>query len=196
MYLRKGSFIEHRQYLTMKSRKLIGGFILVASMVSCSDDPLQNRSSIKSVHESEVRTTVPTPIKETQETHSEILAYAKPKFHSNFILISSGQLSPYTEITIDKIPFKLVQNEELDSIYLSTSDDKFVTPEGYKTGTKWKNLTSSDQEKVESMLGWGYFVELASGWQLGFCEGSSCTDQAPTDNSEVAFIFKRKTHTK
>ena len=106
-------------------------------------------------------------------------------------LVSSGQMSPYTVIKIDGCDFDLVTRDN-DTIYLATNDKKFQTLEGYKVGTKFSELPKGIQGKLTKEPGWGYYYKLSSGWTLGFCEGSSCTNSYPQNFSKVKWIFKRK----
>jgi hypothetical protein len=107
------------------------------------------------------------------------------------IMISSGQFSPSEKIIFDNCEFDLVVNQQMDTIYLQTTDSSFITPEGYNVGTKWKSISNVYQSKLGRMPGWGYYITLDSGWQLGFCEGQTCTDSEPTDESVVTWIFRR-----
>ena len=106
-------------------------------------------------------------------------------------LVSSGQMSPYTTIKIDGCNFDLVQQGN-DTIYLATNDKKFQTSEGYTVGTKFSELPNDIQSGLTKELGWGYYYKLPSGWTLGFCEGSSCTNNYPKKSSKVKLIFKRQ----
>ena len=107
------------------------------------------------------------------------------------ILVSSGQTLPYTRIKINDCNFDLVKRNN-DTIYLATNDKKFQTPEGYKVGTEFSELPNYIQKEFIKEPGWGYYYKLSSGWNLGFCEGSSCTDSYPKKISKVKWIFKRQ----
>jgi hypothetical protein len=106
-------------------------------------------------------------------------------------MISSGQISPSESIIYKKSEFDLVLNKELDTAYLQTTDIKFKTPEGYFIGYEWDKIYEQDQKEIERMAGWGYYIRLESGWQLGFCEGETCTDSVPTNRSKIDWIFRR-----
>ena len=106
-------------------------------------------------------------------------------------LISSGQMSPYTTIKIEGCDFHLVTKGN-DTIYLSTNDKRFQTPEGYKVGSRFSELPNDIQKELTKEPGWGYYYKLLSGWTLGFCEGNSCTDSYPKNNSKVKWILKRR----
>ena len=110
---------------------------------------------------------------------------------AKMILVSSGQMSPYTTIQIDGSNFDLVINDN-DTTYLATRDRKFQTPEGYKVGTRFLELPSDLRNDLTKEPGWGYYYKLPSGWTLAFCEGNSCTDKYPENSSKVKWIFKRR----
>lgn len=106
------------------------------------------------------------------------------------ILVSSGQILPYITVKIDGCNFDLVTRDK-DTVYLATTDKKFKTLEGYKTGTNFSELPTDIQVSLTKEPGWGYYYKLSSGWALGFCEGNSCTDNYPHDSSKVKWVFKR-----
>jgi len=105
-------------------------------------------------------------------------------------LVSAGKFSPSKSVKFDGHNFDLVI-EKNDSIYMATSDSLFLTHDNYHVGMTWSEIPKALRKKLQKETGWGYYIELPSGWSLGFCEGASCTDTAPTDNSKVKWIFKR-----
>lgn len=107
------------------------------------------------------------------------------------ILTTSSNLEPSRNIQLYECDFTIVLNKTGDTTHWSTNDNDFRTPEGYKIGTKWKELPIELQNSVNKMPGWGYCIRLNSDWQLGFCEGESCTDSKPKDESIVNWIFKK-----
>lgn len=108
------------------------------------------------------------------------------------VMVSSGEMHPSSRYTWNEAQFNVVVNEKQDTIYLQTMDPTFHTAEGYHVNTLYRDLSQEDQKKLQKMAGWGYYIELKSGWQLGFCEGESCTDSRPNGSSTVKWIFKRQ----
>jgi hypothetical protein len=106
-------------------------------------------------------------------------------------LVSAGKFSPSTRVKFGGSYFDLVI-EKNDSIYMATSDSLFLTHDKFHVGMTWEEIPSTLRKKLQKETGWGYYIKLPSGWNLGFCEGVSCTDTAPMDSSEVKWIFKRK----
>ena len=121
----------------------------------------------------------------------EISKFPQDTSASRYILVSSGSIQPVSTIYLNKIKFDLVL-KGTDTVYLATNDEKFITPEGYRVGTKFSELPESWKINLIQERGWGYYKTLPSKWIIGFCEGSSCTDSYPKSNSKVAWIFKRK----
>lgn len=108
-----------------------------------------------------------------------------------FVLISSGQMSEAKLSVIHNCEFELVIRNN-DTIYLATKDSNYITPEKYKVGTSLSQLPTKLQESIQKENGWGYYILLNSEWNLGFCEGISCTEKPLTNSSEVKWIFRRK----
>ena len=115
------------------------------------------------------------------------------KFDSSIKLmqIASGQISPYSETIYGGSKFQVVIQDK-DTIFMYTRDTSFKTPEGYGVGGHFGSLPKSLKKAVLKEPGFIYWVSLKSGWRLGFCEGSSCTDHVPFDSSKIDFIYKRK----
>lgn len=107
------------------------------------------------------------------------------------LMTNSGNIEPSLDVKLYGCDFTVVLNNSGDTTHWSTNDNNFTTPEGFKVGTKWTDLSPELQNSVNKMLGWGYYINLRSGWQLGFCEGESCTDSEPKEGSIVKWIFKR-----
>jgi len=111
---------------------------------------------------------------------------------SKLTMTNSGSLEPSKDVTINGVDFSIVQNKEGDTTFWTTRDLKFKTPEGYRVGNQLKNISELEKDGIYKETGFGYLIELNSGWQLGLCEGKSCTDSIPTENSTIKWIQKRK----
>ncbi|SEQ93932.1 hypothetical protein [Epilithonimonas lactis] len=114
-------------------------------------------------------------------------------FGQKSILISSGQMSKSKIVKINSIDFDLVLKNR-DTIYLATTDSRFIIKEGLNVGKKISELPSEIKQNLTKEIGWGYFYNLPSGWSIAFCEGKSCTENYPTENSKIKWIFKRKSN--
>ncbi|WP_343635076.1 hypothetical protein [Fluviicola sp.] len=107
------------------------------------------------------------------------------------VLTSANQFSSCREVWINSYKFDLAV-EGKDTTYLATSDHLFRTPEKLHVGTTFAEIPGKLRKTLSKEPGWGYYVTLPSGWNLGFCEGAGCTDSEPTVSSKVKWIFKRK----
>lgn len=107
-------------------------------------------------------------------------------------MTNSSSLEPSKDIILDRINFSIVQNKKGDTTFLATRDVNFKTPEGYSVGNQFKDISQLEKNRIYKDPGYGYLIELNSGWQLGFCEGNSCTDNIPTENSIIKWIQKQK----
>ncbi|WP_379963220.1 hypothetical protein [Epilithonimonas sp. UC225_85] len=112
-------------------------------------------------------------------------------FGQKSILISNGQISKSKIVKINSIDFDLILKNR-DTIYLATTDSKFIIKEGLNVGSKISELPLEIKQNLTKENGWGYFYNLPSGWSIAFCEGISCTESYPTENSKIKWIFKRK----
>ncbi len=99
---------------------------------------------------------------------------------------------PYESVVIDKCRFDLVTNDKDDTLFIATTDTNFLTPDGYQVGMKLSEIPELLNNKLAVERGWGFYYKLKSGWSLGFCEGSSCTDKYPGSSSIIKWIFKRR----
>ena len=110
--------------------------------------------------------------------------------HSNRIVNAQSGYE-VREMYKNSIKYNYELNRKLDTAAIRTFDKKFIANEGYKVGTKWKDIDKKLTDSVYKLSGFGYYVELESGWNLVFCIGTTCTDNFPEENAEVVCIEKR-----
>lgn len=106
------------------------------------------------------------------------------------VMTSSSSMEPSDDARLYGCDFTIVLNDSGDTTYWYTKDEMFKTPEGYRVGFAWSALPIELQNRISKMPGWGYHIDLDSGWQLAFCEGPSCTDMEPRAESVVKWIYK------
>ena len=106
------------------------------------------------------------------------------------LLSPGGGEDPYIETSYMGSEFKIVVNEEGDTSKYVTHDSTFFSPEGCHVGSYWIDIPLADQTEVKKKTGYGYFLKLYSGWTLGFCAGSECTNQELSNDSRVVWIEK------
>jgi hypothetical protein len=132
-----------------------------------------------------------TQKEENNSKKTEVKDLASKKEKDVLLMTSSGDFEISKKVELYNCDFTIVLNKLKDTTHWSTNDEKFVTPEGFKVGTLFKNLPIEIKNSIKQMSGWGFYAELNSGWQLGFCEGKSCTDHEPKEESKVKWIFKK-----
>jgi hypothetical protein len=147
--------------------RLLFLYIIITGLAACSHPKEENVSEV-SVH----------PAVDSKKTNSAIK-------------IMDAQTGYWIqEMKVDNIHLNFCLNKQGDTVKIWTNDQNFITSEGFKLGTTWKELPVILQENVNKLSGWGYYVNLDSGWMLGFCEGTTCTDNPPVDTSKVKWIEK------
>ena len=102
----------------------------------------------------------------------------KEKKSEKMILISSGQISKAEIVKTNNVEFDLVLKNR-DTLYIQTTEGKFVTIEGIRVGEKFSELPIKIKQGLTKENGWGFFYKLPSGWSIAFCEGNSCTESYP-----------------
>ena len=110
-------------------------------------------------------------------------------FSETMILMSSSEILPAKEVIENGIKFYVYYNNN-NCIIKLTTDANFVTPEGYKVGDEYRVILEKDIIAMEKKPGFGYLINLKSGWQLVFCEGNTCTDNFPQKHSKIKWIMK------
>jgi hypothetical protein len=95
------------------------------------------------------------------------------------------------ELNVNDVCFFYALNSRQDTIKVWTVDPKFQTPEKYKVGTKLKDIPKKLQKDIIKIPGLGYELRLNSCWNLYFCEGDACTEEALKPTSEVTWIRRR-----
>ena len=154
--------------------KYLTVLITIFICLGCSSQPKENIK--EGQKESNSNSTVNDSLK-----HSPLLVFTH-----------SGSAHPGKQIKLNGFKFTVAFKNTDDTIYWSTIDTNFRTPENHKIGMEWNQLSQELKDKLSSTLGWGYSIKLKSGWYLGFCEGSYCTDSLPKNDSKVKRIFKHK----
>jgi hypothetical protein len=108
------------------------------------------------------------------------------------IMTISSSIEPCENTILNGREFQVVTNNNGDTTYWQTTDTNFISPEGFNVGLKWNKLPNKLRAGAKKMTGWGFYINLESGWQLGFCEGETSTDSELTNESKVKWIFKRQ----
>lgn len=119
------------------------------------------------------------------------------------LIISSSEILPSSEFMCKDILFKYAvrwvdkKNHAKGMIvYISTTDTTFSVGEGIHPGD---TLVVSEIEKktktsISSEKGWGSFLPLKDGWNLGFEMEGGEKANLPEGKKVVRWIFKRATY--
>jgi len=118
---------------------------------------------------------------------------------SNFIrltsnkgqLVNSSQISPSTTIYYKDFIFDIAWDKEGKVNFIVTSDSNFMTKEKVKPNMTLKEIKDIQKVNIIKMIGWGYYLKLESGWNVGFCVDESCTGRELVEKDRAKFIFKR-----
>jgi hypothetical protein len=117
------------------------------------------------------------------------LAGAKPT--GNIVLSSPSQFYPSYDLCINGISFDVGVDERGTVVYVATQDSSFATPEGAKVGITLAEVLALTSGTVVTEQGWGHYVVLPSGWNVGFAEGSGLTDGALLPGSRARWLFAK-----
>ena len=111
-----------------------------------------------------------------------------PLYHE---LVNSGSFMPSREVQVQGIKYNVAWSSDSIVRYIVTRDENFKTSAGIGLSTSLNEIKSVQEVEVFEMPGWGYYVQLKSGWSAAFCVGEFCTDETLDDDDEVDWLFKR-----
>lgn len=106
-------------------------------------------------------------------------------------LVSSSQISPSTTVYSKGLVFNIAWNEKRKVNYIVTYDSNFTTKEKIKLNMALRDIKNIQKVEILKMPGWGYYIELESGWNAGFCVDKTCTGRELVEEDRVKYIFKR-----
>jgi hypothetical protein len=107
------------------------------------------------------------------------------------LMTSSGSFHDSYMVVVKDVVYDVAINQDSIIVFIGTSDTNFRTPEGIKVGTPLSKVLSLTQEKLFEERGWAYHVRLPSGWRAAFTVGHTMTDNTPSEDEPVKWLFKR-----
>ena len=107
------------------------------------------------------------------------------------IVIGPSEIRKCFSISIDEINYSIGVNEIGLIDYVITSDSNFSTSEILKIGDTYKKVQGLTEKEVVVLIGWGYYIELPSGWKAVFTQGDTMTEGELKYNSKIKFFFKQ-----
>ena len=87
--------------------------------------------------------------------------------------------------------FRVAVDENNIVRFVTPVDDAFATTEGASRGTTLKSLRELTGSKLVKDPGWGFTIDLPSGWKAVFCIGDTMTDRTPMESDVVTFLCQR-----
>jgi hypothetical protein len=106
------------------------------------------------------------------------------------IMISPAQFQQEWVWRFDGVDYMIGVDDRGTVQYLATRSTKVVTHEGVHVGQSFSDVGRIESMHVVAWPGWGYVIELPSGWSAAFFVGSSMTDREPVAEDAVAMLFR------
>lgn len=106
-----------------------------------------------------------------------------------FEMVSPAQLQPRLVWRSGEVEYILGVDDENVVQYIATSSNRVRTDEGVSVGQAFAEVEKLSIS-VTSWPGWGYVVELPSGWNAAFFIGGTRTDFPPRPADKVAILFR------
>jgi hypothetical protein len=106
------------------------------------------------------------------------------------ILVCPAQFRQEWRWLFDDVEYSLGVDDNGVVQYLSTSSEKVATAEGARVGQPFAELKKVEGVRLVAWRGWGYVVELPSGWKAAFFPGTSMTDGEPKPEDSVDLLFR------
>jgi hypothetical protein len=107
------------------------------------------------------------------------------------LMVNGSTISPMITVMFDGSSFDLAWDHSGRVNRISTTDSNFATPEGVKINTTLSDIKKNQQVDIQVTPGWGYYSKLSSGWYVGFCVDSTCTEKDLLNSDRVKWIFKK-----
>jgi hypothetical protein len=107
-----------------------------------------------------------------------------------YILVAPAQTWPEYKWVDRGIEYSLAANQARLQ-YIATSSLEAQTPDGVRVGQKLAEVLRTQKiEEVELWRGWGYFVELRSGWKAALFLEGQFLDRRPVATDQIDLLFK------
>jgi hypothetical protein len=103
------------------------------------------------------------------------------------VLVQSAQIWPSYDLVVDGVTYTIaVSRPESEVRYIATSDPGFQTDEGFTIDSVLGEILNAPS-RLQHEPGWGYYVDLPSGWSAGFD-----FSKPPTEGTTVGWFFQRR----
>ena len=122
--------------------------------------------------------------------HQKIPKSATIKNNYRF-MTTSGAMEQVYIFKENNNTFEVMTNSKGLITFIKSTDHKFTSPYGIKSGDSLEKVQRVSKNKPKYMLGWGYYVPLSNGW---FATISSDKNGKIPLNSKVDWLFKSVYH--
>ena len=106
------------------------------------------------------------------------------------ILVSPGQFLPEHKWIDDGIEYSVCINNLGNIQYIATSSLQVRSPEGIRVGQPLKEVLNIQNLQMRKWLGWGYVVDLPSGWKAALFLDGHFNEREPSDKDIIDMLFK------
>ncbi len=109
------------------------------------------------------------------------------------VLVTSASLEPGYTFMVGGVEYSIaVRGANRKVVYIGTSDRSFETPEHLTVSHRFADAKEVSLGDLSREPGWGYFLELPSGWFAAFFTGDTATEWEPSDETPIRWFFRRK----
>ena len=106
-----------------------------------------------------------------------------------YVLVSPAQMLPEYKWVDRGIEYSLAAHQgRLE--YIATSSPEAQTPEGVRVGQTLEEVLRAQNVEVKLRRGWGYVVELRSGWKAALFLEGQFLDRRPVATDQIDLLFK------
>ncbi|MCP5538969.1 MAG: hypothetical protein H7A52_02360 [Akkermansiaceae bacterium] len=108
-----------------------------------------------------------------------------------FEMVSSAGVFPACEISVNGVVYSIALGDERRVVSISTKDPGFETENGLSVNSTLEDISKFTKSELIREPGFGYILELPSGWVAGFFMGQTGTESPPGLGTKVGWFFKR-----
>ena len=105
------------------------------------------------------------------------------------IVVAPAQMWPKHEWVDRGIEYSLAANQARLQ-YIATSSLEVQTPDGVRVGQTLEEVLRAQELEVQLWPGWGYFVELPSGWKAALFLEGQFLERRPRATDQIDMLFK------
>lgn len=106
------------------------------------------------------------------------------------LIVSPAQTWPESRWWNGGIEYSLAADGQGRVQYISTSSLEAQTPDGARIGQMLSELLRIRDSQLSLWPGWGYVVELPSGWKAALMLGGHFMDREPIATDRIDLLFK------